>query len=272
MMVICFEIEMPDLPAKIEHVHDRCDEFFLSLAGRGSQHVEGRAIPMRKGDLFFFPAGQSHIGNGPCRGAVLSLERRRLGVEAEADLDARRLLESLERRALEGENRIPLTRPGARTARACLTEMATAWDRDRPENRMLMKGLALAFLAALARDEEAGPLVAGALTGPRAAERVAPAIRHLQGHFMEPVTVAEMAARTHLSRSHFHAVFKAEMGCTFKQYLNRLRVAAAERLLRETDRTVLAIALDCGFNGLGHFYHVFKGATGTTPKAFRETT
>lgn len=51
--------------------------------------------------------------------------------------------------------------------------------------------------------------------------------------------------------------------------VNDARMRHAARLLLTTDQTVLTIALDCGFQGLGHFYRAFQSAYGQTPRAFR---
>ena len=59
---------------------------------------------------------------------------------------------------------------------------------------------------------------------------------------------------------------------TFKtpvQYMNSVRLSAAMDLLTRTDRKVLDIALDTGFNSLSYFIGVFKQGLGCTPTQFR---
>jgi AraC-like DNA-binding protein len=57
---------------------------------------------------------------------------------------------------------------------------------------------------------------------------------------------------------------------TFFDYVNRWRIEAALPRIAEGRETVLAIALDVGFNTRSTFYTAFKGVTGKTPRAWRE--
>jgi len=57
---------------------------------------------------------------------------------------------------------------------------------------------------------------------------------------------------------------------TFFDYVNRWRIEAALPRIAEGRETVLAIALDVGFNTRSTFYTAFKTATGMTPRAWRE--
>lgn len=65
------------------------------------------------------------------------------------------------------------------------------------------------------------------------------------------------------------ALIKQGYGQTFKQYLNRLRLTEAQRLLRSTDRQVSEIAHAVGYNNPTHFNRVFKQMFSCTPREFR---
>ena len=59
---------------------------------------------------------------------------------------------------------------------------------------------------------------------------------------------------------------------TFKtpvQDINGVRLSAATDLLLESDRKVLDVAFDTGFNSLSYFIGVFKQSMGCTPTEFR---
>ena len=58
-------------------------------------------------------------------------------------------------------------------------------------------------------------------------------------------------------------------GKTLIGYLTERRLQAALVLLRSTDDKVLSIALDCGFESLGHFYRLFQSQFAMTPRAYR---
>ena len=52
------------------------------------------------------------------------------------------------------------------------------------------------------------------------------------------------------------------------EYLNHIRITAAEKLLIQTDMPITRIAMECGFNDSNYFAAVFKKIKGITPKKF----
>lgn len=71
------------------------------------------------------------------------------------------------------------------------------------------------------------------------------------------------------SPSQLARVMLATMGTTPIAYLNRLRMAHAERQLRLTARPIIDVAAECGFDGLAQFYRLFSAAYGETPYRYR---
>ena len=61
-----------------------------------------------------------------------------------------------------------------------------------------------------------------------------------------------------------------EIGSTFFDYVAHWRIEAAKPRILSSEDSILAIALDVGFNSRSTFYKAFKRETGMTPKAFRE--
>ena len=64
--------------------------------------------------------------------------------------------------------------------------------------------------------------------------------------------------------------FKQHLGMTFQEYLKKIRLGQAARLLTTTDRTVTDIAFESGFNNLSNFNRHFRAAYGISPKEYRE--
>ena len=89
------------------------------------------------------------------------------------------------------------------------------------------------------------------------------------GRYREPLDVAALAARAHVSPTHFARCFREAYGTTPYQYLLARRMERACFLLRETDRPVTEISLDVGFRSLGSFSATFSRWLGLSPSAYR---
>ncbi len=61
-----------------------------------------------------------------------------------------------------------------------------------------------------------------------------------------------------------------EIGSTFFDYVAHWRIKAAKPRILSGEASILAIALEVGFNSRSTFYKAFKRETGMTPNAFRE--
>ncbi|TLM89615.1 helix-turn-helix domain-containing protein [Hymenobacter jeollabukensis] len=82
-----------------------------------------------------------------------------------------------------------------------------------------------------------------------------------------------LAEHLGLSRHHLSQVLNEQLGLNFFEYLNALRVAEAQELLRATSRrqrNIIEVAYAVGFNNKVSFNKAFKQATGLTPSEFRQ--
>ena len=88
-------------------------------------------------------------------------------------------------------------------------------------------------------------------------------------HVDEEFTLDRLAAQAGLSKFHFIRLFKNATGVSPSRYHLNLRMNAARRLLRETNESVVTIALDVGYNNPGRFAQLFRRETGLTPSDYR---
>jgi AraC-like DNA-binding protein len=88
-------------------------------------------------------------------------------------------------------------------------------------------------------------------------------------NFRESISHTRLAAAAGLSPSAFSRLFKKTTRLNFSQFLNRVRLGHASRLLQETDRGITAIAFESGFENLSNFNRRFRERYGSSPKAYR---
>ena len=93
--------------------------------------------------------------------------------------------------------------------------------------------------------------------------------QHIDRHYNERITLEELSARTHISRSYLTRRFRQYTGETVVTYINRLRIQNARELLIQSDKSITEIAWEVGFESPKYFHRLFKRETGEAPAAFR---
>ena len=87
--------------------------------------------------------------------------------------------------------------------------------------------------------------------------------------YAEPLRIGDLAASVFLSIGRFTELFRAEVGCSPREYLGQVRIQAAKNLLRETDLTISSVAAHTGFSDPGYFTRFFRQQVGLSPSEFR---
>ena len=93
---------------------------------------------------------------------------------------------------------------------------------------------------------------------------------YLDRHYLEPLTLDQIAQAMGVSKYHLDRVFLASVGCTPVQYITRRRMARAQTLLGSTRQSVQHIASQCGYNGYSYFTALFRRTFGMTPGEYRK--
>mgnify|MGYP001851873092 FL=1 len=101
-------------------------------------------------------------------------------------------------------------------------------------------------------------------------DRITQAIRFMNRHLFEPVSVQDVAAAVNLSPSHFSRQFKARTGYSPYEYIVLHRIDKAKYLLTSTKQSVGEIAYATGYNSEENFSHSFQKHVGISPGLFRK--
>lgn len=94
-------------------------------------------------------------------------------------------------------------------------------------------------------------------------------LQYIDSNYKERITVEDLASQIQMSEGHFSRFFKAAVRMTPMEYINSIRINKACTLLKKTDRQILDIAMDVGFNNQSYFIRLFKKQRGCTPKEYK---
>jgi len=95
------------------------------------------------------------------------------------------------------------------------------------------------------------------------------ALLYIRENYCEKITLNSISSFCHYSNSYISHIFKKKMKTNIKNYINRLRMEHAKKMLLETKCPVAGIASTVGFDDPNYFSCVFRGITGLTPSEYR---
>ncbi len=96
------------------------------------------------------------------------------------------------------------------------------------------------------------------------------AVQYIHNNYFESINTQKIAAMVGMSHRQFNRRFQRFFNTSLCQYLMRVRINAACRLLTETDRSVTGIAGEVGFYDQSHFSRTFTRLMGLSPLKYRK--
>ncbi len=100
--------------------------------------------------------------------------------------------------------------------------------------------------------------------------RIAAIHDYLMRNYRDKIKLSNLSEIINMAEGSLCRFFRQKMGMTIFQYLNKIKVDFACKLLIDTDMNIIDICFDSGFNNLSHFNKQFKKITGLTPKEYRK--
>lgn len=138
---------------------------------------------------------------------------------------------------------------------------------NNPGGRIYAETLGSALAAQLIRRHSTEPRRPRGGLSHAALQRVA---EYIEAHLAAPLHLQELANIAGMSGYQFARRFKRSSGLPPHQYVLRRRIERARDMLRQQTKTVLEVAVSCGFLSQSHFTSAFRLITGVTPGKYRE--
>lgn len=95
------------------------------------------------------------------------------------------------------------------------------------------------------------------------------AVIYINNNYMSKISLDKVAREACASKYHFSREFKKSLGCTYKDYVNKIRMEKAKELLKSTKMSITEAAFSVGYPDLTNFERIFKRIMGCTPKEYK---
>lgn len=242
--------------------------------GGGAYNVMGKIYPFRQGDVFLFAEREAHY---------VSMVREEPRLHMESLLFSRQFLcpsrdEGLYSdylriytdRSLQFSNKLSGDDPRTASYFMALSGFYADILLPREAAAIRLRARLLLLLSQIALDHAVMMSEQAPETG-HASEGVARAVRYMDEHFREELTLDKLAAEAGLARNYFSAAFKRAQGISPWNYLTAKRISCAISLLVGEKRSVTDAALESGFNNTANFNRAFRKYTGKSPTEYVRT-
>lgn len=94
--------------------------------------------------------------------------------------------------------------------------------------------------------------------------------KYVAENFQKKISFNIAASVANMQRAAFCRFFKRKTKKKFSEFVNETRIMHARKLLTDTDKTMIEIAFECGYENTSYFNRQFKLLCGITPTAFKE--
>lgn len=134
--------------------------------------------------------------------------------------------------------------------------------KDQSVNDYELLGTLLLIFGYLSRNRKPEPF-------PGEKDYLKKAVSFIRNNYYKNITVQNIADYVNINRSYLYRLFIQEFSVSPQKYIFNFRFHMATDMLTNTDMTVSAIALNCGFKDASTFCSQFRRCTGFTPKQYR---
>lgn len=95
--------------------------------------------------------------------------------------------------------------------------------------------------------------------------------RYIDSNYFNVMNSNDLAAKLGVSSRYVNTIFKDRYNMTPLQYLTEIRLEIAKKMLVETNKDIISICFEVGFESLSTFYRTFSKYTNVSPKKYRHT-
>lgn len=254
------------------HWHEEA-EFFYVLEGAALVQIGTNYYPTRAGEAVFIPGGDIHaaypLGETGCSffAVVFNMNILRSGINDVVQNDYILPL-------IEGSKSLPLHysnhQNGEQVIPANLEVIMQALAQKDLGHELTVKAHLYLILANIASHNRWVIRHTASLAVTNRIDSLKTVLNYIGISYMNRITIKDMASLIFMSEGHFCRFFKAMVRQTPIEYINSFRINKAADIIQHTDRKILDIAMEVGFDNLSYFIKKFRDQMNYTPAEYRQ--
>ena len=256
--------EMPSF-----HIHHKY-EIYYEIEGTRRYFIEDAAYIVNAGSVVLIGENQIHktasVGDTPSSRIVMNFSGEYLDSLAEIfpDVDFFSFLNEEHNHLL-----CNLSVKQQNQIQSVLQQLILLQEEVTPESdamRKMMLATLLLILKSLCRIQQEQ----GGENG-RVSNQIVDQIQgYIAEHYAEKLTLTGIASQFYISPYYLSRLFKKSINLSLIEYINGVRIKAAQNLIEKSNESISDIAEKTGFLTTAHFRRVFKDATGLSPQQYRQ--
>lgn len=255
-------------PPVYAHWHEEA-EFTLVTEGSGTYQIELETYEVNVGDILFIPPAMLHSitapGGGTLRTETYVFHMHFLGSHS-ADICAVHYLLPITSQKLLPPVHFCIVHPLYNELYQLFNDLNKLYDTQKHGYELLLKADFLRLIALLlpyCSEESLRPQLYSEHTA-----KLKVVLEYIEQHYMEELSIFELAELCYFSEYHFMRFFKKYIGTSCLDYIKNLRLEKAAELFEQGETSTLEVSLAVGFHNLSYFHREFKKKYGMTPKKF----
>lgn len=253
------------------HDHSDFSELVIVLNGNATHVVNSETSFIKKGNVFVIDGATAHAYKDPHDFKICNIMYRPEMLRAAGpDLRTSKgfqalfILEPYYRNIQHYESKLSLSIPSLEYVSSVIAFMIEEYENKLQGYQTMLSSRFMELVVFLSRqyeNQEKG-LQSNLM-------HLANAISYIEDHYLEPLTLEDVAAKSGISVRHLNRIFQSYYQTTPFTYLQKLRLERACTLLRTTNLPITEISYECGFNDSNYFTRQFTKTLGMSPKAYR---
>ncbi|GIO43976.1 MULTISPECIES: helix-turn-helix domain-containing protein [Paenibacillus] len=254
------------------HNHEDFSELVIVLNGHATHIVNNEEAFIKKGNVFVINGSTSHAYKEPQDFRICNIMYKPELLESAAQdlrtlngFQALFILEPFYRNITTYKSKLSLTMSSLEYVAHLVAAMIEEYESRLPGRQTMLTSRFMELVVYLSRHYDHGEKDLDS-----AMMHLANAVSYIEDHYLEPITLERIAAKSNISIRHLNRIFKAYYQTTPISYLQRLRLERACMLLKQTHLSVTEISYTCGFNDSNYLTRQFKKAYGVSPQAYRK--